>query len=82
MEGAVKVTMLARHDALFELKFEHEEPVLDILEEYGHMPLPPYIDRPDESSDKERYQTVYNREPEPSPRQQRGCISTTIFWKS
>ncbi len=63
LEGAVKVTMLARHDTLFELKFEHEEPVLDILDEYGHMPLPPYIDRPDESSDKERYQTVYNREP-------------------
>lgn len=63
LEGNVKVTMLARHDALFELKFEHEETVLELLEAYGHMPLPPYIDRPDESSDKERYQTVYNREP-------------------
>ena len=27
------------------------------------MPLPPYIDRPDENSDKERYQTVYNEKP-------------------
>jgi S-adenosylmethionine:tRNA ribosyltransferase-isomerase len=27
------------------------------------MPLPPYIDRPDEESDKERYQTVYNEKP-------------------
>jgi len=27
------------------------------------MPLPPYIDRPDEQSDRERYQTVYNRKP-------------------
>jgi len=27
------------------------------------MPLPPYIDRPDESSDRERYQTVYNEKP-------------------
>ena len=26
------------------------------------MPLPPYVDRPDESSDRERYQTVYARE--------------------
>ena len=34
-----------------------------LLEKYGHMPLPPYIDRPDESSDKERYQTVYNQKP-------------------
>ncbi len=25
----------------------------------GHMPLPPYIDRPDEAEDRERYQTIY-----------------------
>jgi S-adenosylmethionine:tRNA ribosyltransferase-isomerase len=29
------------------------------LERLGHVPLPPYIDRPDESSDRQRYQTVY-----------------------
>ena len=55
--------MLERQDALFELKFLTEAPVLEVLEEYGHMPLPPYIDRPDEDSDKERYQTVYNEKP-------------------
>jgi S-adenosylmethionine:tRNA ribosyltransferase-isomerase len=32
------------------------------LERHGHVPLPPYIRRPDESSDRERYQTVYARE--------------------
>ena len=63
LENAVNVTMLARHDALFELRFDHEETVLSLLESYGHMPLPPYIDRPDEDSDKERYQTVYNEKP-------------------
>ncbi|WP_158970505.1 tRNA preQ1(34) S-adenosylmethionine ribosyltransferase-isomerase QueA [Paraglaciecola sp. L3A3] len=63
LEGKVEVEMLARHDALFELKFLAESPVLAILEEFGHMPLPPYIDRPDEDSDKERYQTVYNQVP-------------------
>ncbi len=31
------------------------------LEQYGHMPLPPYIGRPDEPGDRERYQTVYAR---------------------
>lgn len=31
------------------------------LEQYGHMPLPPYIDRPDSAEDKERYQTVFAR---------------------
>ncbi len=31
-------------------------------EALGHLPLPPYIERPDEASDKERYQTVFARE--------------------
>jgi S-adenosylmethionine:tRNA ribosyltransferase-isomerase len=30
---------------------------------YGHIPLPPYIERPDEAADAERYQTVFAREP-------------------
>lgn len=55
--------MQARHDALFELKFLGEDKVLSVLEHIGHMPLPPYIDRPDEDSDRERYQTVYNEKP-------------------
>ncbi|ANO32125.1 tRNA preQ1(34) S-adenosylmethionine ribosyltransferase-isomerase QueA [Vibrio breoganii] len=55
--------MVARHDALFEIRFTSDKAVLQILEEVGHMPLPPYIDRPDEDSDQERYQTVYNEKP-------------------
>lgn len=56
-EGAASATMVARQDALFELAFD--EPVLPLLDRIGHMPLPPYIDRPDELADRERYQTVY-----------------------
>lgn len=63
LEGAVEAEMLGRQDALFELRFNTAEPVLEVLEQYGHMPLPPYIDRPDEDSDRERYQTVYNKKP-------------------
>ena len=63
LEGKAKATMVARHGALFELKFEGEQSVLSILDDIGHMPLPPYIDRPDEDSDRERYQTVYNEKP-------------------
>jgi S-adenosylmethionine:tRNA ribosyltransferase-isomerase len=63
LEGKVKATMVARHDALFELEFHGEKSVLTVLDEIGHMPLPPYIDRPDEDSDRERYQTVYNEKP-------------------
>ena len=57
LEDGSGAEMLARHDALFELRFD--EPVLGLLERIGHMPLPPYIDRPDEAADRERYQTVY-----------------------
>lgn len=63
LEGSVQVEMLSRHDALFELRFLGDVPVLTLLEQFGHMPLPPYIDRPDEDSDKERYQTIYNQVP-------------------
>src|SRR5437016_4361836 len=41
------------------------DPVIDfagILERIGHVPLPPYINREDRSTDRERYQTVYARE--------------------
>ena len=33
----------------------------DWLDIHGHVPLPPYIDRPDNTPDTERYQTVYSR---------------------
>ena len=47
---------------------DFERPITDeLLEEIGHVPLPPYIRRPpgapDEAEDRERYQTVYAREP-------------------
>lgn len=58
-----QAVMVARHDALFELEFQSDRNVLAILDQIGHMPLPPYIDRPDEEADKERYQTVYNQKP-------------------
>ena len=33
------------------------------LSRVGHVPLPPYIDRPDEPEDRERYQTLFARDP-------------------
>lgn len=55
--------MTARHGALFEVEFNDDRSVLDILNSIGHMPLPPYIDRPDEDADRELYQTVYSEKP-------------------
>jgi len=63
MEGGLQIEMLGRNEALFHIKFLTEQNIFDLLEEYGHMPLPPYIDRPDDEADKERYQTVYNEKP-------------------
>lgn len=62
-DESVQATMVARHDALFEVQFNDARPVLDILNAIGHMPLPPYIERPDEEADRELYQTVYSQKP-------------------
>ena len=59
--NGLTATMTERHDTLFELQFAGEAPLFDLLQQAGHMPLPPYIDRPDEDADQERYQTVYSK---------------------
>ncbi|TQV85692.1 tRNA preQ1(34) S-adenosylmethionine ribosyltransferase-isomerase QueA [Exilibacterium tricleocarpae] len=59
LEDGTVLAVVARHEELFELRFPPAKPVLEVLENIGHMPLPPYIDRADEVTDRERYQTVY-----------------------
>jgi len=41
----------------------NDQSVHQLIEKLGHVPLPPYIDRPDESNDRDRYQTVFARQP-------------------
>lgn len=61
--------VLGREDEFYRLRFvvdgEGETaagaPITQLLEVYGHIPLPPYIKRGDELADRERYQTVYSR---------------------
>ncbi len=43
------------------VRFEYSGIFMERLEELGSMPLPPYIERPADSSDKDRYQNVYSR---------------------
>jgi len=43
------------------VEFEYDGIFMERLEEIGSMPLPPYITRPAEDSDREMYQTVYSR---------------------
>jgi S-adenosylmethionine:tRNA ribosyltransferase-isomerase len=45
------------------LRFEPVDDFFAVLDRIGHMPLPPYIRRNDEDADRERYQTVFSREP-------------------
>jgi S-adenosylmethionine:tRNA ribosyltransferase-isomerase len=44
-------------------RLRFSEPIEPHLDRLGHVPLPPYIQRPDEAADRERYQTVYARQP-------------------
>lgn len=54
--------VLGRADDLFQLEFKGDTRLLSILEQIGHIPLPPYITREDDQSDLTRYQTVFARE--------------------
>ncbi|WP_114417151.1 tRNA preQ1(34) S-adenosylmethionine ribosyltransferase-isomerase QueA [Marinospirillum perlucidum] len=63
LEGGVQAECTGREGALFCLTFLNDEPLLELLEAHGHLPLPPYIDREDQLEDRERYQTVYAQHP-------------------
>jgi len=56
------VTVEGREDDLFILS-SAEHSIADIMENIGHMPLPPYISRNDTVEDFSRYQTVYADSP-------------------
>ena len=61
LDGGVEIGVLGRSGDLYRLRFGM--PVMRCLEAFGEVPLPPYIERPPEGADQERYQTVYAREP-------------------
>jgi len=63
MAGALDAEVLARQGELYEVVFHDPRSVAVLLEQYGHMPLPPYISRPDVEEDRRRYQTVFARRP-------------------
>ncbi|MDZ7594806.1 MAG: tRNA preQ1(34) S-adenosylmethionine ribosyltransferase-isomerase QueA [Thiobacillus sp.] len=55
------IDVLARQDDLTQLRFPR--PVLDVLDQFGRLPLPPYIEHTPTADDEARYQTVYANEP-------------------
>ena len=44
------------------VQLSSELPIAEAIERYGHVPLPPYIERGDSADDVERYQTIFARE--------------------
>lgn len=56
--GEIKVTVQGRHENLFVVEFS--QPILEVLDQYGALPIPPYFNREAEAIDTERYQTVFN----------------------
>ena len=62
-DNDIKAEVSGRQESFFELRFEGERSVLDLMDEIGHIPLPPYIERADEVDDVGRYQTVYAEQP-------------------
>jgi S-adenosylmethionine:tRNA ribosyltransferase-isomerase len=63
LEGGAVARVAGRDGEFYVLEIEGDEPLAGLLERTGHVPLPPYIERSDTSSDRTRYQTVYAREP-------------------
>lgn len=59
LADTVPLTILAREQDLYRVRFDVPATVLEVLEQYGALPLPPYIDRAADGADDARYQTVY-----------------------
>jgi S-adenosylmethionine:tRNA ribosyltransferase-isomerase len=65
-EGELEAEVISRGElGLRTLRFVSRDTrgILEHLERLGHTPLPPYIHRSDEVSDRERYQTVFAKQP-------------------
>lgn len=57
----VVASVVSRKGGLYELDFSTD--VMPFLDEYGEVPLPPYLARHADRSDIERYQTIYAKDP-------------------
>lgn len=58
----VQLEVVNRDNQFYELRYNGSHSILEMIESIGEIPLPPYMQRPADETDKERYQTVYARE--------------------
>ena len=63
LAGQLTATVLGREGEFFCLRFDGAQEALELLEQYGQLPLPPYINHPASDNDEARYQTVYASKP-------------------
>lgn len=63
LENAFSLVCSGRQGEFFALELEGEGNLWDLAEQYGRLPLPPYIEHGVEAEDEARYQTVYARHP-------------------
>ena len=63
LQGGIRLELMERQEDMFVLDVIGEMSVLELLQQVGHIPLPPYIQRDDDVEDIERYQTVYAKKP-------------------
>ena len=67
-QGELKAKLLKPLEGIgmWKVEFIFERPLMDLLDEFGHTPVPPYVKREgtreEEMADRERYQTIYARE--------------------
>ncbi|MFT3742214.1 MAG: tRNA preQ1(34) S-adenosylmethionine ribosyltransferase-isomerase QueA [Gammaproteobacteria bacterium] len=61
LDGEISAEIQEKRQDLCVLHFQNPRPVDELLEQYGHIPLPHYMARADEALDESRYQTVYAR---------------------
>jgi S-adenosylmethionine:tRNA ribosyltransferase-isomerase len=57
------LTVIDRQDDLFRLEVSGQESIFSLLDQFGQVPLPPYMTRSPEENDRDRYQTIFAKHP-------------------
>ncbi len=60
LESGARLSVVQREGDLYRLR-ALDRPFAELMAEQGHLPLPPYIQRPDDAADEIRYQTLFAR---------------------
>jgi len=63
LEDGTRLRVVGRVGEFYEISVDDPRSLVSVLEAVGHTPLPPYIQRSDRATDRDRYQTVYARAP-------------------